>query len=42
MVFHKNHNIQIQVYTTQHLSLEIGETFEAYSIFHWEGTCRKP
>ena len=42
MVFHKNHNTQMQVYTTQHLSLEIGETFEACSIVQWEGTHRKP
>ena len=43
MVFHKNRNKQIQVYTIQqHLELETGKICEACSIVHWEGTCRGP
>ena len=42
MLFHKNRNTQIQVYTIQHLKVETGKTCEACSIVHWEGTCRRP
>ena len=43
VVFHKNRDKQIQVYTIQqHLELETGKTSEACSIVHWEGTCRRP
>ena len=42
MLFHKNRNTQIQVYTKQHLELETGKTCKAYSIVHWEGACRRP
>ena len=41
MLFHKNCNTQIQVYTIQHLELETGENCEACSIVHWERTCRR-
>ena len=42
MVFHKNRNKQIQVYTIQqHSQLQTGNTCEACSIVHWEGTCRR-
>ena len=34
MLFHKNRNTQIQVYTIQHLKLETGKTCEACSIIH--------
>ena len=40
--FHKNRNTQIQVYTIQRLELDTDKTCEAYSIVHWEGTCRRP
>ena len=42
MLFHKNRNTQIQVYTMQHLELENGKTCKACSVVHWEGTCRRP
>ena len=43
MVFHKNRNKQIQVYTIQqHLELETGKICEAWSIVHWEETSRRP
>ena len=42
MLFHKNRNKQIQVYTIQqHLELETSKTCEACSMVHWEGTCRR-
>ena len=41
MLFHKNRNTQIQVYTIQQLELEAGKTFEACSIVHWEGISRR-
>ena len=34
MLFHKNCNTQMQVYTTQYLELEPGKTSEACSIVH--------
>ena len=43
MLFHKNRNKQIQVYSIQqHLELEIGKTCEGCSIVHWEEICRRP
>ena len=33
MLFHKNRNTQIQVYTIQHLVLETGKTCEACSTY---------
>ena len=42
MLFHKNRNTQIPVYTIQYLELETGKTCEVCSIVHWEGTCRRP
>ena len=41
MLFHKNHNTQIQVYTIQHVELETSKTREACGIVHWEGICRR-
>ena len=43
MLFHKNRNKQIHVYTIQqHLELETSKTCEACSIVHWQGTCLRP
>ena len=42
MLFHKNRNTQMQVYSIKHLELETRKTCEACSIVHWEGTCRRP
>ena len=42
MLFHKNLNKQIQVYTIQqHLELETSKTCEACSIAYWEGACKR-
>ena len=35
MLFHKNRNTQIQVYTIERLELETYKTCEAHSIIHW-------
>ena len=43
MLFHKNRNKLIRVYTRQqHVELENSKTCEACSIVQWEGTCRRP
>ena len=49
MLFHKNRNTQIQVYTIQHLELETSKIVHCIvhwkgtsSIVHWEGTSRRP
>ena len=43
MLFHKNRNKQIQVYTIQQqFQLEANKTCEACSIVHWEGTFKRP
>ena len=43
MLFRKNRNKQIQVYTIQQqFQLEANKTCEACSIAHWEGTCKRP
>ena len=43
MLFHKNRNKLIQVYTIQqHVELENNKTCEASSIVYWEETCRRP
>lgn len=38
MIFYKNRNAHIQVYTIQNLEIENGKNCEAYGIVHWEGT----
>ena len=42
MLFHKNRNKQIQVYTIQqHLELEKPVKLVKH-VIHWKGTCRRP